>query len=178
MQARRFLRNPIIHPALSGSIGTNINGPSLLRVPDWVAEPLGRYYLYFADHKGSSIRLAYADRLEGPWTTYEPGTLQLEQTPAQRHIASPDLHVDEQNRRLIMYYHGPVDTSKATLPRSLSDGTPLRGGQRSYVATSSDGVHYTSGTEVLGSPYFRVFYWGGYTYALGMPGISKVKCPE
>jgi hypothetical protein len=171
MQLRRFPQNPIIRPNMDARMGENINGPSLIKVPDWLENPLGNYYLYFAHHQGTYIRLAYADRLEGPWTTYEPGALQLEQTPARRHIASPDLHVDDKNQRLIMYYHGPVDVSKASLPSSLSNGTPLRGGQRSFGATSTDGIHFTSGTEILGSPYFRVFHWGGYTYALGMPGI-------
>ena len=55
-------------------MGSNINGPSLIRVPDWLPNPLGKYYLYFAHHKGEYIRLAYADDLSGPWTTYEAGT--------------------------------------------------------------------------------------------------------
>ena len=37
-----------------------------------------RYYLYFAHHKGSYIRLAFADAVAGPWTVYEPGVLSLE----------------------------------------------------------------------------------------------------
>jgi hypothetical protein len=56
----------------------NINGPSLIRVPPWVSGPLGKYYLYFAHHKGAYIRLAYSDHLTGPWKIYGPGTLQLE----------------------------------------------------------------------------------------------------
>jgi hypothetical protein len=171
MQLRRFPQNPIIRPHMDDHMGDNINGPSLIKVPDWLENPLGTYYLYFAHHQGAYIRLAYADQLEGPWATYEPGTLQLEQTPAQRHIASPDVHIDEKNQRLIMYYHGPVYASKATLPDTLASGMPLRGGQRNFVATSTDGIRFTSGTEILGSPYFRVFHWGGYTYAMGMPGV-------
>ena len=31
---------------------SNINGPSLVRVPEWVEDPLGKYYLYFAHHRG------------------------------------------------------------------------------------------------------------------------------
>ena len=37
-----------------------------------------RYYLYFAHHKGSYIRLAYGDAVAGPWTVFEPGVLSLE----------------------------------------------------------------------------------------------------
>jgi len=107
MQVRRLSANPIITPALDESIGENINGPSLLRVPDWLLNPLGRYYLYFAHHQGASIRLAYADALTGPWTIYSPGTLRLEQTPCYNHVASPDLHIDDENQRILMYYHGP-----------------------------------------------------------------------
>jgi hypothetical protein len=46
-------------------------------VPDWLPNPLGKYYLYFSHHKGDYIRMAYADSLAGPWTVYEPGTLTL-----------------------------------------------------------------------------------------------------
>ena len=58
----RLLDRPIIDSSTHSSIGKNVQGPSLIRVPDWIANPLGQYYLYFADHKGSYIRLAYADR--------------------------------------------------------------------------------------------------------------------
>jgi hypothetical protein len=152
---KRFPQNPIIYPNMDERMGSNINGPSLIRVPDWLDDPLGAYYLYFAHHQGAHIRLAYADRLAGPWTTYAPGTLHLAQTPCRRHIASPDVHVDDENERLIMYYHGPVEGR----------------GQCSFCAISTDGIDFVSGTEILGTSYFRVFYWGGYSYALSMPGI-------
>ena len=44
----------------------NINGPSLVRMPDWAAGRRGAYHLYFAHHKGKSIRLAHADELARP----------------------------------------------------------------------------------------------------------------
>ena len=69
---------PIIAPGIHPSIGENIQGPSLIKVPDWVENPLGKYYLYFADHKGLYIRLAYADALLGPWQIFEPGSLHIE----------------------------------------------------------------------------------------------------
>ena len=52
ISVERLADRPIISPDLHSSIGTNIQGPSMIRVPDWVESPLGRYYLYFADHKG------------------------------------------------------------------------------------------------------------------------------
>lgn len=59
---------------------TNINGPSLIRVPKWVSNPLGNYYLYFAHHKGAFIRMAYADSLTGPWTMYDQEIMPLTQS--------------------------------------------------------------------------------------------------
>jgi len=78
--AKRLVDFPLIRPEMNNRIGSNINGPSLIRVPEWVMHPLGKYYLYFADHKGDSIRLAYADQLEGPWRIHTPGALKLEES--------------------------------------------------------------------------------------------------
>jgi aminoglycoside phosphotransferase (APT) family kinase protein len=158
---RRLAGNPIISRATNATIGVNINGPSLIAAPPWLKDPLGRYYLYFAHHRGTYIRLATADRLEGPWTVYEPGTLHLDQSlfPAEGrrpHIASPDVHVDTASGVIRMYYHGlQTDTRE----------------QYTRVATSSDGISFEARPELLGRPYFRAFEYGGWWYALGMPGI-------
>ena len=48
----------------------NTNGPSVIRMPDWAAGKQAAIHMYFAHHKGRSIRLAYADRLDGPWAIY------------------------------------------------------------------------------------------------------------
>jgi len=156
MQIRRFENNPIIRPDLDERIGSNINGPSLIRVPDWLPRALGRYYLYFADHGGKFIRLAYADRLEGPWTVHSPGTLTLEQTQFPHHIASPDVHVDHERRQIRMYYHGCC----------------VQGpwGQATCAALSDDGLRFEDRPEMLGSSYWRVFQYDGWHYALVMPG--------
>lgn len=87
-EVTRFIDSPIITIDLDESLKAeadsfgyvNINGPSLIRVPEWVQNPLGQFYLYFAHHKGESIRMAYADTLAGPWTLYRPGILHLEES--------------------------------------------------------------------------------------------------
>lgn len=155
MHIVRFPRNPIITSAMHDSVGTNINGPSLTAAPPWLDSPLGRYYLYFAHHKGEYIRLAYADRLEGPWSIHEPGALRLAQSHCVQHIASPDVHIDVFERRVRMYYHG-VDPD---------------GRQVTRVALSEDGVNFSCLPEILGPSYFRVFRWMGFHYALAMPGV-------
>ncbi len=65
MKVDRLPTNPIIQPQMDGRMGDNVNGPSLIRVPDWLPNPLGKYSLYFAHHRGDYIRLAYADELGG-----------------------------------------------------------------------------------------------------------------
>jgi hypothetical protein len=136
-------------------MGDNINGPSLIRAPNWLPERLGAYYLYFADHRGTYIRLAYADHLQGPWRTYTPGTLQIEDTPFVGHIASPDVHVDHVQREIRMYYHGLTPNE----------------GQRSSVAVSKDGVHFVGHGETFAHCYCRMFRWKSCCYILAMPGV-------
>lgn len=187
----RLPGSPVIRPGMDARMGANIQGPSVIRVPDWVKGPLGRYYCYFADHKGDYIRLAYANAPEGPWQVHGPGSLALpdsgfpttppvvpaDPVPGDRlpgrapegtpgvpdpmidatcpHIASPDVHVDEANKRIVMYFHGLAGFRT----------------QRSRVALSDDGLHFKALPDLLGPSYFRVFRHGGWTYALAMPGI-------
>lgn len=175
-RAERIGNDPIIHPGLAGSIGTNINGPSAIRVPDWVADPYGRYYLYFADHRGNHIRLAYADDIAGPWRIYAPGTLRLADSglptspneldappglqeavatgDLRPHIASPDVHVDNAARQIIMHFHG--------LARNCS--------QITCRAVSADGLEFRKITPTGADFYARVFSWRGATYAAALEG--------
>ncbi|NRB29911.1 MAG: hypothetical protein HRU27_04875, partial [Rhizobiaceae bacterium] len=177
---RRLLDHPIISQQMSPSLGNNINGPSLIRVPDWVPNPLGRYYLYFAHHKGRSIRLAYADQVTGPWTIWEAGALSLEDSlfphkysqihpkidaddnlfdmgiaDFHPHIASPDVHVDDANRQIRMYFHGMVED----------------GDQKTRLAVSSDGLRFEPNPGLFDHYYFRVFEYAGLHWALSWGGF-------
>lgn len=157
VKVTRLPGNPIIRPGMDPGMGSNINGPSLIRVPEWIERPLGRYYLYFAHHQGDYIRMAFADEIGGPWTVHAPGVLSRADGHATEHIASPDVHVDHDRQQIRMYYHG---------------GRPVGGTQQeTRVAVSSDGLSFSAKPEVLGNPYFRVFKWDGWYYAIGMPGV-------
>ena len=37
----------------------NINGPSVLRMPDWAAGKQAAFHMYFAHHKGKSLSLIH-----------------------------------------------------------------------------------------------------------------------
>jgi hypothetical protein len=192
MKVIRIGTGPIISPNIHTSIGKNIQGPSLIKAPNWINPRLGNYYLYFADHKGQYIRLAYSDKLQGPWKIHQSGSLQIKnshfptkppkvnqkllkqiETKAQNngmdlsklphslitefttpHIASPDVHVDQENKRIIMYFHGLQDFAR----------------QVSRVALSEDGITFQALPEIIGRTYMRAFKHNGFTYVLAMPG--------
>jgi hypothetical protein len=119
----RFLQNPLVTVDSSPTLGANVNGPTVIRVPDWVQKPLGRYYMYFGNHRGDFIRLAYADAVTGPWTVHAPGVLHARETAFYRpqpdpqpdvmlpggystHLASPEILIDHERRRIVMWTHG------------------------------------------------------------------------
>jgi hypothetical protein len=156
MKVRRLPNNPIIRPHMDERMGDNINGPSLIKVPEWVRNPLGRYYLYFAHHQGTYIRMAFSDHLEGPWKIHTPGVLDLKDSFFGEHIASPDVHVMDETREIRMYYHG------CCMPE------PPR--QVTRLAVSTDGLHFEARPAILGSSYWRMFKWRDYYYVLEMPG--------
>lgn len=187
VRAERLGDGPILSPESHPQLGANIQGPSLIRVPAWIDAPLGKYYLYFADHKGLYIRLAYADDLRGPWRVHEPGTLQL---AASYFLTGPPPAPPDQMAQLRNSWD-PTKWShdlltEATTPHIASPdvhvdaahrriimyyhGLEALGRQVTRVATSGDGIHFEARPEILGRTYMRTFEHGGYTYAMAMPG--------
>ena len=92
---------------------------------------------------------------------YEPHPDQAHAIPTRiddmtiPHIASPDVHVDKARQEIIMYYHG----------------LEKFGRQQTRVATSTDGILFSSRDKIVGWPYFRAFSYKGKDYAMSMPGI-------
>jgi hypothetical protein len=164
--AERFLQNPIITPSMMESAGDNINGPSVIKAPDWLKNKLGKYYMYFAHHEGEYIRLAYADDLAGPWKIYKAGVIRARDTGWNPdHIASPDVLVDDARQEIRVYFHSPVTpVPKSSDPQYREKLIGTR--QDSFLAVSKDGLDFKIYPESLGPSYFRVWQWGGYYYAL------------
>ena len=156
-------------------IGNNINGPSLIRAPNWVPNCLGRYYLYFGHHFGQNIRMAFSNNLTGPWNIYKGGVLHLKETPFTHerpnakqpqwateegvdglypHIASPDVHINTREKSLEMFFHG-LDHD---------------GEQRSLRALSNDGLTWWVQSQRIKQTYLRVFRYKNIKYALGWGG--------
>ncbi len=189
MRIKRFLDGPIISSKTHSSVGPNITGSSLIQVPSWIETPLGKYYLYFADHKGGHIRLAYADKLTGPWNIYSPGTLQLEDSffLSEPIVLSEEMRKKIKSRFKNIKTHRTSDIVKEmTTPHIASPdvhvdykkqkivmyyhGLEEIARQVTRVALSDDGLAFAAMPEVLGQFYFRVFHWQSTTYAMSMPG--------
>jgi hypothetical protein len=194
--ATRFPQNPLVSVKSSPSVGDNVNGPSVIRVPGWLPRPMGRYYMYFAHHKGDHIRLAYADSLNGPWKIYEPGVLNVRETIFYRpqpdpatspdtlytHVASPEIYIDEPNKRFVMYVHGwwtdgkdwPADPREA-----VQWARDYHYAQYTQTFLSTDGIHFDARPGItLKSSYLRVFRWNGDLYGMSRLGVlSRAKDP-
>ena len=189
VRVKRLLDGPIISSDLHPSIGPNIQGPSMIKTPEWIEGRLGDYYLYFADHKGRYIRLAYADNLLGPWRIYPPGSLQLEES---HFLTEPPKVTAEQFAQFETWLHqsgveishdllSEITTPHIASPDVHVDAASQRivmyfhgldavGMQVTRVATSHNGIDFNAQPEVLGRSYMRAFQHDGMTYAMAMPG--------
>lgn len=192
---KRLPQNPLVTVNSSATLGTNVNGPTVIRVPDWVERPLGRYYMYFANHMGEFIRFASADAVAGPWKIHAPGVLHVRDTAMYRpqpdpqrarddfytHIASPDILVDEGRRRFVMWFHGwwtngerwPDDPAEA---RAWAQARGYS--QFTQVAESTDGIRFEARPAITRAPYLRVFRRGDYYYGVSRLGrLSRATDP-
>jgi hypothetical protein len=188
VRVERFATNPLITVNSSASLGGNVNGATVIRVPAWVERPLGRYYMYFANHMGEHIRLAYADALTGPWRVYEPGVLHVRDTAFNRpqpdppgpradfytHVASPEILVDHGRRRLVMWVHGWWTNGERwpdTLPAARAWAREHGYGQFTQAAESSDGLRFTVQPAITRTSYLRVFRHDGQIYGVSRLGV-------
>jgi hypothetical protein len=191
IRVTRLIDAPIIAPESHPGVGENIQGPSLIRVPEWVRQPLGRYYLYFADHKGSYIRLAYSDDLLGPWKIHPPGSLRIEKShfltrpppvdeaalaqAAARRLQSPGpsrlphSFIKEFSAPHIASPDAHVDHAKKRIVMYFH-GLEGFADQKSRVAVSRNGIDFDAEPPVLGKTYLRAFNHDGAVYAIAMPG--------
>ena len=70
------------------------------------------------------------------------------------HIASPDVHIDNDNQLIVMYFHG----------------LESYGRQLSRVATSKNGIDFGAYPETIGPTYLRAFTYKNELFAMTMPG--------
>ena len=159
--AQRLLDKPIItREMFTHGGGDNICNPSVIRVPPWLPNRLGNYYLYFSHHRGTSLRLAWADQLTGPWHLQLDGVMHIQDWhPFGDHLASPDVHVDEQNRLIIMFFHS-VDK--------------ISGKQLTFFARSRDGFSFDCEQSPVADFYLKIVKWRDTWIGMSKGGVMYI----
>ena len=187
VRVSRFATNPLVTVKSSATLGGNVNGPTVIRVPPWVKQPLGRYYMYFANHRDVFIRLAYADAVTGPWKIHEPGVWHVKDSALYRpqpdsarfggfntHFASPEIFIDNANRRIVLWAHGWYTNGEhwPTEPKAAQQWANDKGyGQFTQGAVSSDGLAFIAQPAITKESYIRVFERGGTLYGMARLGV-------
>lgn len=191
--------------------GSNTSFASVIRVPDWIA-PENRadenavYYMYYARHSGTYIYMKWAPTLNGPWTPFDlggvhngisrRGVFDTDADPTREsydHVAGPDVHVDDENQRIILYYHGENQPGTTT-----PMGTSVPRKHSNFVATSRYGLNFNdplhAGGEAghgpvtvthesvtrdvaLGDDYQRIFEHNSNYYSISKRAIIN-KAPD
>ncbi|QDT00913.1 hypothetical protein [Adhaeretor mobilis] len=185
--------------------GNDTAFPSVIRVPSWIppaerADADANYYMYYGNHGGERIRMKWAQSLEGPWTTFDLGgeyngrnrrgvfDIDADSTrDTYDHVSAPDVHVDEANQQIVMYFHGQNQPSTTT-----SGGTSVPRKHESFVTTSASGLNFNDPTHAggesghgpktvtvdditrdiwIGEDYQRAFEVDGSWYSIGKRGI-------
>lgn len=149
-------RTPIIDRSSFEFQNDNINNPTVISVPSFINNSIGKFYCYFSNHSGTSIKMAYTDDLNGKWTVIDT-VFTLRDSACDSHIASPEIVVE--NNEILMYYHGDKN-----------------GEQKTFLAKSSDGINFTRVSDnPLCDFYLRVFKYKNKKYGIAKSGnISSV----
>ncbi|MGB8353357.1 MAG: hypothetical protein WCD79_05680 [Chthoniobacteraceae bacterium] len=100
--------------------------PSVIKTVGHIAQPLGKYYMYYAPHDApGGICLAYAGSPEGPWSEYGENPIIAREWPGVynvSHVSSPHVIWMESTAKFFLYFHGENDTTR--------------------IASSVDGIHF------------------------------------
>lgn len=139
----------------------NINGPSCLRTPNFIKNPLGKYLLYFAHHAGKFIRIAYSDEIFTNWKILNHRINKVsEKTIFHDHVASPDLYVDNVENKIYMFFHSRIKGSRM---------------QQTFLSKSNDGINFELVGDSLDLPfYFRHVITETKTFAVTKGGNMYV----
>jgi|SaaInlStandDraft_1057018.scaffolds.fasta_scaffold05641_4 hypothetical protein len=154
----------------------SIAGPAILRVPKWVYNFLGKYYLCFSHHRANFIRLAHADMPLECGSIYDPGAYGLAESglfhldaavlPVKDglkkiwqnfsiYIANIGDVIDKANQRFVMFYHGQRDKLSQVVG----------------IASAVDGVAFGDLTQQIVGAYTHRCAHKYDHYLLGSPGI-------
>ena len=149
----------IISDKLQANAGQNINGATCVEMPEWYKPRLGNFHLYFADHSGQFIKVAYTDNIESKWSVSPSRTINLSRfRDAYDHIASPEVFIDHSTKTLRLYFHARA-RSKGREQWTFMICYDQFGGVTRVV------------DEPLAAFYLRVFKYGDFFYGVSKGGL-------
>lgn len=123
----RYLKTLLTPSQLKYNPTGEIIFPCIRGVYDKLANPLGRYYLYYGPHDApGGICLAYGDSLEGPFTEYTANPIVSNNWQPHynvSHVASPHVVWRADLKELWLYFHGENGTTRLARSRT---GSPSR----------------------------------------------------
>ncbi len=124
----------------------SICNPCIIRTPAWFKKKLGKYYLYFADHRGTFIKLLFSNDLNKNWKFLNKKILNIKsksKLDAYNHIASPEVFINNKEKKIYMFTHSH---SRSKI------------GQWTYLSISNDGINFVKKfNNPLAPFYFRLF---------------------
>ena len=148
--------------------------PSVIRTAESVSNPLAAYYMYYAPHNSpGGVCLAYADRLEGPWTEYPANPVIKNAWPphyAVQHVSSPHALYQAEEKKLFLFFHGDNDTTRFA---SSADGVRFEYRGVSLDSASTGGYDAVFYARFFPNTLFRDRT--GYLAFLPMLGYSDIK---
>jgi hypothetical protein len=129
----RFLRTAFDKSKLKYNPTGELIFPCIRGVAGRVADPLARYYLYYAPHDApGGICLSYSDSLEGPFVEYPDNPIVKNVwSPYYNvtHVSSPHVLWNSAAKEMWLYFHGENTTTR--------------------LARSKDGITFTYDKVVL-----------------------------
>lgn len=112
--------------------------PSVFHAGAYLDDPVDEWYLYYAPHDApGGINLMTAASLDGPWTQHSDNPVVSNVWSPHydvSHVSSPDAIWNEEAGEMLLYFHGENTTDR--------------------YATSSDGVTFEYGGEVMSTTQF------------------------
>jgi hypothetical protein len=119
--------------------------------------------MYYGNHSGHHIQMKWAETPEGPWINFNlggtynghtrRGVFDVDSDSTREdydHVFSPDVHVDNANHQIVMYYHGENQPSTKT----LTTGQDVPRQHANFVATSHWGLNFNDPAEAGGESGF------------------------
>jgi hypothetical protein len=139
--------------------------PCVIKATDHIANPLGKYYMYYAPHDApAGICMAYSNNIAGPYTEYANNPIVSNKHQGMfnvTHISSPQVVWMSQYNKYFLYFHGENTTTRWA---HSTDGINWQ------LANDNVAINTSEWSSVFGSGFTECSYAKVFEYAI--PGIG------